>query len=62
MDGVLLTIREGAVVPVGTVLVVIGGDGAPAPEPPKQASAPRERGGQVRATVIPESFRGCRRW
>src|SRR5947207_2919669 len=47
-----ILVQEGAVVPVGTVLVVIGGDGAPAPEPPKQASAPRERDGQVRATPL----------
>ena len=47
-----ILVQEGAVVPVGTVLVVIGGDGAPAPEAQKPTPVPRERDGQVRATPL----------
>jgi pyruvate dehydrogenase E2 component (dihydrolipoamide acetyltransferase) len=42
-----ILVPEGEVVPVGTVLVVIGGDGAPPPEAPKQLS-----GEKVRATPL----------
>jgi pyruvate dehydrogenase E2 component (dihydrolipoamide acetyltransferase) len=59
-----ILVEEGAVVPVGTVLVVIGGDGSePAPaaaEPPRAEPAPAPRaasdklsqGGKVRATPL----------
>jgi pyruvate dehydrogenase E2 component (dihydrolipoamide acetyltransferase) len=53
-----ILVQEGEVVPVGTVLVVIGGDGAkPAPLPtveaaPKAVAAPRVRDEQVRATPL----------
>jgi pyruvate dehydrogenase E2 component (dihydrolipoamide acetyltransferase) len=56
-----ILVAEGQVVPVGTVLVVIGGDGAvPAPvdekqpraEPAPQQSAPPAAGGRVRATPL----------
>jgi pyruvate dehydrogenase E2 component (dihydrolipoamide acetyltransferase) len=48
-----ILVAEGEVVPVGTVLVVIGGDGA-APEPEPQASAPQPAGREekVRATPL----------
>jgi len=60
-----ILVQEGEVVPVGTILVVIGGDGAPAPAPalsghgpvpgtetrPKTPS-PRAGGGKVRATPL----------
>jgi pyruvate/2-oxoglutarate dehydrogenase complex dihydrolipoamide acyltransferase (E2) component len=53
-----ILVQEGAVVPVGTVLVVIGGDGAPPAStavpaaPPKIAASPRVRDEQVRATPL----------
>ena len=55
-----ILVEEGAVVPVGTILVVIGGDGAhanaPAPQPKKgtsQSLAPgRAPAGRVRATPL----------
>src|SRR5579872_1257994 len=49
-----ILVPEGEVVPVGTVLVVIGGDGAAAPPAPapKPAPAAREPGGHVRATPL----------
>jgi pyruvate dehydrogenase E2 component (dihydrolipoamide acetyltransferase) len=49
-----ILVAEGEVVPVGTVLVVIGGDGA-APEPKAEKAAaapPAERGEKVRATPL----------
>jgi pyruvate dehydrogenase E2 component (dihydrolipoamide acetyltransferase) len=48
-----ILVSEGEVVPVGTVLVVIGGDGA-APEPKETPAAapPAERGEKVRATPL----------
>jgi pyruvate dehydrogenase E2 component (dihydrolipoamide acetyltransferase) len=49
-----ILVAEGEVVPVGTVLVVIGGDGA-APEAKQEAPAaasPADRGGKVRATPL----------
>ena len=56
-----ILVPEGEVVPVGTVLVVIGEDGAapadveqPRAEeaPPKEAAAPREPAAKVRATPL----------
>jgi pyruvate dehydrogenase E2 component (dihydrolipoamide acetyltransferase) len=53
-----ILVAEGEVVPVGTVLVVIGGDGAPAVSPAAAQSAvaaaprPEAPGGNVRATPI----------
>jgi pyruvate dehydrogenase E2 component (dihydrolipoamide acetyltransferase) len=52
-----ILVAEGEVVPVGTVLVVIGGDGAIAPEPPaeeKQERPPAQSppGEKVRATPL----------
>jgi pyruvate dehydrogenase E2 component (dihydrolipoamide acetyltransferase) len=52
-----ILVQEGEVVPVGTVLVVIGGNGvAPAPKaetaPPPQQSATRPRDDKVRATPL----------
>src|SRR5437764_2923479 len=55
-----ILVEEGAVVPVGTVLVVIGGDGSvPAVEPedveqPRAAPAPQQRAAteKVRATPL----------
>jgi pyruvate/2-oxoglutarate dehydrogenase complex dihydrolipoamide acyltransferase (E2) component len=50
-----ILVAEGAVVPVGTVLVVIGGDGAaPVPEPEKQAAGTGTRPAteKVRATPL----------
>jgi pyruvate/2-oxoglutarate dehydrogenase complex dihydrolipoamide acyltransferase (E2) component len=49
--------QEGDVVPVGTVIVVIGGDGASAPAEEKTAAAPRQAGARsgeanVRATPL----------
>jgi pyruvate dehydrogenase E2 component (dihydrolipoamide acetyltransferase) len=48
-----ILVAEGDVVPVGTVLVVIAGDGAPGSAPPV-AQAPRAEpaGGKVRATPV----------
>jgi pyruvate dehydrogenase E2 component (dihydrolipoamide acetyltransferase) len=46
-----ILVAEGEVVPVGTVLVVIGGDGAAPPEPPQVAQAPRAEE-KVRATPL----------
>ena len=48
-----ILVAEGDVVPVGTVLVVIGGDGAAAPVPPVEAAAPRQPPAEkVRATPL----------
>jgi pyruvate dehydrogenase E2 component (dihydrolipoamide acetyltransferase) len=56
-----ILVEEGAVVPVGTVLVVIGGDGSvaepvpaaePAPKPATPAATTRETGEKVRATPL----------
>jgi pyruvate/2-oxoglutarate dehydrogenase complex dihydrolipoamide acyltransferase (E2) component len=49
-----ILVAEGEVVPVGTVLVVIGGDGAVADAKPVQQIAPpsEERGEKVRATPL----------
>jgi pyruvate dehydrogenase E2 component (dihydrolipoamide acetyltransferase) len=52
-----ILVQEGEVVPVGTVLVVIGGNGVPpAPKaemaPPQQQSATRPRDDKVRATPL----------
>jgi pyruvate dehydrogenase E2 component (dihydrolipoamide acetyltransferase) len=45
--------QEGDVVPVGTVIVVIGGDGSPAPSPAAAAPAPpRRQDDRVRATPL----------
>jgi pyruvate dehydrogenase E2 component (dihydrolipoamide acetyltransferase) len=46
-----ILVAEGEVVPVGTVLVVIGGDGASA-EPPQQTAASSPAGEKVRATPL----------
>jgi pyruvate dehydrogenase E2 component (dihydrolipoamide acetyltransferase) len=47
-----ILVAEGEVVPVGTVLVVIGGDGAaPRPEAPRRAAVP-PAGDKVRATPL----------
>ena len=46
-----ILVQEGEVVPVGTLLVVIGGDGAPAPEPKTQTQQ-RARTETVRATPL----------
>ena len=64
-----ILIREGEIVPVGTVLVVIGGNGAVADEPARTASgpqqpavSPRAREDKVRATPLanPEhASQGC---
>ena len=43
---------EGDVVPVGTVIVVIGGDGAPAPARDEVSQAPRHEDAKVRATPL----------
>src|SRR5579872_2186356 len=47
-----ILVQEGEVVPVGTVLVVIGGDRATAPPAPRQTSLVRAPGGHVRATPL----------
>jgi pyruvate dehydrogenase E2 component (dihydrolipoamide acetyltransferase) len=47
-----ILVAEGEVVPVGTVLVVIGGDGAAAEPPPRQAAASPPAGEKVRATPL----------
>jgi pyruvate dehydrogenase E2 component (dihydrolipoamide acetyltransferase) len=54
-----ILVQEGEVVPVGTVLVVIGGNGAPAPPTesrqeaaPKPSGPPRAREEQARATPL----------
>jgi pyruvate dehydrogenase E2 component (dihydrolipoamide acetyltransferase) len=48
-----ILVAEGEVVPVGTVLVVIGGDGAaPAPEPTPQKEKASPTGDKVRATPL----------
>jgi pyruvate dehydrogenase E2 component (dihydrolipoamide acetyltransferase) len=46
-----ILVAEGEVVPVGTVLVVIGGDGS-APEPKAERPAPAPAGEKVRATPL----------
>jgi pyruvate dehydrogenase E2 component (dihydrolipoamide acetyltransferase) len=46
-----ILVAEGDVVPVGTVLVVIGGEGA-APGPKEAPPAPPERDGKVRTTPL----------
>jgi pyruvate dehydrogenase E2 component (dihydrolipoamide acetyltransferase) len=46
-----ILVAEGEVVPVGTVLVVIGGDGATAPAPKEQEARPQARE-KVRATPL----------
>jgi pyruvate dehydrogenase E2 component (dihydrolipoamide acetyltransferase) len=46
-----ILVAEGEVVPVGTVLVVIGGDGA-APPAPNEGTANPAGGGKVRATPL----------
>jgi len=46
-----ILVAEGEVVPVGTVLVVIGGDGAAPPAPQEQTAAP-PKGEKVRATPL----------
>jgi pyruvate/2-oxoglutarate dehydrogenase complex dihydrolipoamide acyltransferase (E2) component len=46
-----ILVEEGAIVPVGTVLVVIGGDGA-APEEPEQPRAEPAPAGKARATPL----------
>ncbi|HET7354557.1 MAG TPA: dihydrolipoamide acetyltransferase family protein [Gaiellaceae bacterium] len=55
-----ILVAEGEVVPVGTVLVVIGGDGSPGPVPvpgtetgPKKASAPVASSGGAKARATP---------
>jgi pyruvate/2-oxoglutarate dehydrogenase complex dihydrolipoamide acyltransferase (E2) component len=48
-----ILVAEGEVVPVGTVLVVIGGDGAATPAPPVEAEAPTQPPAEkVRATPL----------
>jgi pyruvate dehydrogenase E2 component (dihydrolipoamide acetyltransferase) len=47
-----ILVGEGEVVPVGTVLVVIGADGAPPPAPKQEAPARPEAGDKVRATPL----------
>jgi pyruvate dehydrogenase E2 component (dihydrolipoamide acetyltransferase) len=44
--------QEGDVVPVGTVIVVIGGDGAPAPVQPAASAPPKRQDDKVRATPL----------
>ncbi len=49
-----ILVEEGAIVPVGTLLVVIGGDGAVAEERPSRASGsePQSRTGPAKATPL----------
>src|SRR5690348_14030167 len=47
-----ILVGEGEVVPVGTVLVVIGGDGAAAAAPEQEAPARPAAGEKVRATPL----------
>jgi pyruvate/2-oxoglutarate dehydrogenase complex dihydrolipoamide acyltransferase (E2) component len=47
-----ILVEEGKVVPVGTVLVVIGEDGSAAQEQPRAEQAPAERDTKVRATPL----------
>jgi pyruvate dehydrogenase E2 component (dihydrolipoamide acetyltransferase) len=47
-----ILVPEGEVVPVGTVLVVIGGDGAPPPVPKEEQRARSQPGEKVRATPL----------
>ena len=47
-----ILVGEGEVVPVGTVLVVIGGDGAPSPVSKQEVPARPETGDKVRATPL----------
>jgi pyruvate/2-oxoglutarate dehydrogenase complex dihydrolipoamide acyltransferase (E2) component len=46
-----ILVEEGKVVPVGTVLVVIGGDGAPAPKSTVSGSEPQSRSGKATPLV-----------
>src|SRR6185312_9979238 len=47
-----ILVAEGDVVPVGTVLVVIGGDGAPEPPSNSLLQAPSAPAGRVQATPL----------
>ena len=46
-----ILVQEGQIVPVGTVLVVIGGDGAAAPDAPRREERAREEPGTLQQTV-----------
>jgi pyruvate dehydrogenase E2 component (dihydrolipoamide acetyltransferase) len=47
-----ILVAEGGVVPVGTALVVIGGDGEPPPARPQEKTAERRAAEKVRATPL----------